>query len=278
MWTRAATLIATAAVGVAAVAVGSAGARPVDTLKRETRTVGNVSATFSYIKKSDYGYARPRLTIRLDGRIVLDGAPSNCRFCDFWPALEGKSLSIVDLDGDRTPEVVLDTFTGGAHCCFVLYVYRQVDARFVPTQLNTASEGYLAKDLDADGIREYVTRDTRFEDLFTAHSDSYAPVRIVNYRHGSFVTVTGRFGAEIRKDEREAWRLYRTQRGKRDVRGVLAAWAAEKYLLREGDDVWPVLKQAVAKRELRGYGGPNDVGYPDRLRSKLRAFGYLTLR
>jgi hypothetical protein len=240
----------------------------------ETVTHGNWKAAFSYTEGSafGFGYSHLWLTITVRGRVIFSQQQS------LWPARKGHSLSISDLDHDGIPEVVVHSFSGGAHCCFVLAVYRLSGGRIHEADKNFASSGFRAVDLDRDGTNEFVGADPRFEYLLTDYADSYSPIRISAYRHGVFVTVTGKYRAAIRKDERRAWKFYLTDRGNSDLRGVLAAWAADKYMLREGIDVWPAIEQAVDSGYLDGYGAPDGIAYPAALRHQLAKFGYLKLR
>ena len=67
---------------------------------------------------------------------------------------------------------------------------------------------------------------------------------------------------------REAWSLYRRCRGSRDVRGALAAWAADKYLLGEGAEVWPASDDGFT---------PGGAAYVRKLRATLAGYGYTKL-
>jgi hypothetical protein len=143
---------------------------------------------------------------------------------------------------------------------------------------DSASSGFRERDLDHDGSPEFATGDVRFEYLFGSYADSRSPLRILGHRGGSFVTLTGRFPA--RSGAPIGMPGGRTPRSAASGTscGVLAAWAAEKYLLREGADVWPVLDRSSAAGELTGYGAPAGRKYVVALRRHLRQFGYLALK
>jgi hypothetical protein len=229
------------------------------------------------VKRSDFGYRDTRLTIRRAGRPVHSARVPGCRGCDVWPAYQGrrKSVSVRDLDRDGEPEVVVEGYTGGAHCCLILYAYRWNGRRYAARQLNGASAGYRWADLDGDRRPEWISADARFEARFTAYANSVSPIRILTYRNGAFVAVTRSFPDAIRRDERDAWAIYRRNRRDRDVRGALAAWAADKYLLGEGDEVWPALEEARRAGDIRTDAGrPAGPAFIRDLRRTLAAFGY----
>jgi hypothetical protein len=256
-----------------------AGPATADTRVSETATRGDVSATFSYVKLTDFGYRDAAVTIRRGGAIVYSKPLERCRYCSAWPAYQGrrKSVAVRDLDADGELEVAVETFSGGAHCCLVLTAFRWNGSTYAPRQLDGGSSGYRWADIDGDRRVEWITADARFEALFTPYVNSYEPIRIVTYGDGAFADVTRDYPARIRKDEREARRLYLRYRGKRDVRGVLAGWAADKYMLGEGAEVWPELARARTRGDLRGDGfTPGDAAYVRKLRATLARFGYTT--
>ena len=248
-----------------------------DTRRTETAVLGAVRAELTYVKRSDFGYRDTRLTIRRGGRVVFASRVPSCRGCDVWPAYQGrrKSVAVRHLDRDGEPEVVVEGYTGGAHCCLVLYAYRWNGRAYGARQLNGASAGYRWADLDGDGRVEWISADARFEARFTAYANSLSPIRIFTYRRGAFVVVTRSFPGAVRRDERDAWGVYRRNRGGRDVRGALAAWAADKYLLGEGDEVWPALEQASRSGEIRTDAGrPAGPAFIRDLRRALTELGY----
>lgn len=251
-----------------------------DTRRTETAASGPVRAELTYVKVTDFGYRDMRLTVRRQGRAVFSRRIPSCRGCVIWPAYQGrrKSVSVRDLDRDGEPEVVVEGYTGGAHCCLVLYAYRWNGRTYAARQLNAASAGYRWADADGNGRPEWISADARFEALFTAYANSVAPIRIFTYRNGVFVVVTRSFPELVRRDERDAWGIYRRNRGSRDVRGALAAWAADKYLLGEGDEVWPTLEEASRSGDIRTDAGrPAGPAFIRDLRRALAEFGYTKL-
>jgi hypothetical protein len=148
------------------------------------------------------------------------------------------SLRARDLDASGEPEILLDLYTGGAHCCLYTRLYRHDPAAAPPYGFALhwwGNPGYAFRDFDRDGRPELRSSDDRFAYEFTSFAGSLLPVQIWRFDGADLVDVTREFPAVIRKDLASLWRLHVRERGKRDadVRGVIAAWVAEKYLVGE---------------------------------------------
>jgi hypothetical protein len=248
---------------------------------------GDVSAELTYDKVSDFEYHDVHLKIVRAGATRLDAdIPPPCHECPPNPAAsETKgSLVVEDLDGNSEPEVLVDLYTGGAHCCTwtQLYEYRPATGSYFRTKHGWADSGYTLRDLDRDGKPELHSYDASFAFAFTAYAFSVFPVQIWSFRDGHLTNVTRRFRRELRRDARMNKRLYRRTRDNEeaDIRGVLAAYLADKYLLGQGRSGWRLVKRAVERGEVRKFGGrfdPNPAGrsYLRRLRRFLKRTGYL---
>jgi hypothetical protein len=204
--------------------------------EEQTATSGDVIAVFSFDQPQDYQWENLHLTITRAGQVAYD-APVTARNCDEpycapGGADEAKSVRVQDLDGDGRPEVILDLFWGGAHCCHLAQVFN--DAAGIYHQRatrNFGDFGYRLKKLDADDLPEFVGSDFRFDYEFTAFAFSGSPVRVYNWRNGSFRQITRRFHAAIRADAGVWMHRYRRARRADEPQGVLAAWAADEYRL-----------------------------------------------
>ena len=107
---------------------------------------------------------------------------------------------------------------------------------------------------------------------------SLQPIAIFDFRGGKLVDVTRSFPTLIAKDARADIRLYKRYRGRRDqdVRGILAAWAADEYLLGRKTTASRLLSRALHRGELSGPGGgfPTAKRYVRRLKKLLAKYGY----
>ena len=190
-------------------------------------------------------------------------------------------LRVRDLDGDKEPEVVADFYTGGAHCCWYSLIHRYDTARtsYRPFKHEWGNQGYRLLDVGRDGTPEFVSQDDAFAYAFTAYAASFYPIRIWQLKEGKMVLATRRFPGLIRRDAARLWREYVRIRKMRpaDVRGVLAAYLADKYLLGQQAQGWRRVRAAYARGELRaGRGDPWPAGrrYLRGLRRFLVRAGY----
>ena len=146
-----------------------------------------------------------------------------------------RSITVRDLDGDSEPEVLLDLYSGGAHCCFSSAIYRFSGVSY---ERHTHSWGdllYRIADLNHDGKQEFISGDGRFAYAFSSFAFSGFPIQIWSYQGGSFSNVTRRYPATDPTGCRQAVAsLPLAPTPALEVGGVLAAWAADKYQLHQG--------------------------------------------
>lgn len=184
-----------------------------------------------------------------------------------------------DLDGGG-PEVLVDFYTGGAHCCAFTDVYFPAGERYRPTVVVWGSGGYRVRDLGRDGAVEFVSRDPRFAYEFSAFASSLEPIRIWRFSRGRLRDLTRSFPADVAGDARSTLRLYQEARktSPPEVRGILAAYLADEYLLGKSARGWALVRKAYADGEFgwseRKDGYPAGRSYLARLRIFLRRTGY----
>jgi subtilisin-like proprotein convertase family protein len=218
-------------------------------------THGAVSADLTY-RESNSSYRDLRITIRRHGKVSFI-TPINriaCKDCSVSgiSTIMGQPLRIADLDGDGEPEVLVDLYTGGAHCCWVTLFLRWDGRTYRSTPHLWGDPSYDLSDLDHDGRPELVSADDRFAYAFTYYAASALPIQIWRYDHGTLTDVTSSYPALVRKDAATLWQGYlqtRTQKGS-DERGVLAAWLADEYRLGLADEGWAKVRAAYDRGEL----------------------------
>jgi hypothetical protein len=279
-------LLLALAAGVAGVFPATAGARDVT----QTAQAGDVHATLTYRVAKDV-YSRVRIRVVRAGHGLVDDRlrEVTCsKGCATWAPGYGARAGPVrvrDLDADGEPEVLLDLYSGGAHCCVLtaFYRYDAKSAVYRRSVWDFHDAGYKVNDLDADGRPELSSYDDRIDYVFAPYAFSVAPRQIWEWQAGDLLDVTRDFPDAVRADAGKALALYNQARKKRDriaIRGALAGWTADQCLLGRAAQAWFRLETAYKAGELGK--GPKDMGYPagkqyiDSLRAFLRKTGYIT--
>jgi hypothetical protein len=250
------------------------------TPKREVVQLGNLRAQLTYKQGPEDDYANRftdlKVSISLAGRRAFSETVKR----GLWPEGIGerKSISIRNLEGDAEPEVVVGIYTGGANCCVVTYVCDRAGDSFRRYQHDWGRGSYRIVNYDGDGGVELRGYDARFQCRFASCAATPAPVTIRKFDDGRFLDVSRSFRAPILVAARRLWRLYLRHRRDREieVRGVLAAWVAEQYLLGNGASGWAALRAAQRRGEL-DHGGPgtSTTVFLRQLRSFLVRTGYI---
>ncbi len=256
-----------------------------DIVESRRASSGAVKAELFY-RERNFRYRDVRLKIVRAGKTEYARSLDRigCGGCPYWrPLLDGRVPILVrDLDRDREPEVVLDLFSGGAHCCTYSLILRY-SPRAGTYKVGTfqwGNVGYRLVDFARDGRPELASGDDRFNYAFAAYAASATPIRIWRYERGSLVDVTRRFPGSVASHAARLWNLYRQVRVSAfpEVRGVLAAYMADEYLLGRQERGWQRLETARRRGDLGR--GPTEDGYPAgraylaKLRSFLHTTGY----
>ena len=200
-------------VGVLVVCALSGSARATSKPRLELAQVGDVRAELSY-PDPDAPAAGPSFTrlavTRAGVPLVLTDLQSICRECTVAKVAlsSATSVRVLDLDRDGEPEVMVDLYTGGAHCCVLTVFYRYVRASYVRTTHSWGNPGYrLIARLGSRPI--FVTADDRFNYAFSCYACSGVPLLLQRYSSGRLVNVTRMFPGLIRADALRWWQLYR---------------------------------------------------------------------
>jgi hypothetical protein len=86
-----------------------------------------------------------------------------------------------DITGEGNPDVIIETFTGGAHCCFSTIVYDlgPTLTKVLETRESNCGGGF--EDLDGDTIPEFVTCDDLFAYVYCPYALSPMVQAILRY-------------------------------------------------------------------------------------------------
>lgn len=246
----------------------------------QVASAGGWRANFTFAKTADFQYSKLHLTVVHGSRLVLD-QPVRSSLPGVGNRLQPggiygrSSLSFRDLNADGSKELLLALYTGGAHCCFLEQVFDFSGAKPRKTEFDFADPGATVKVLGGKVV--FVTRDDSFAYEFTDYADSGAPVQLWAYNDGRFTNVTRSHEPAIAKDAAFWWNGYRAQVKRRgDVRGLLAAWAADDALLGRAALAKQTLLRIAAGGALdRGFGSPKGSAYVRALWRFLAVKGYL---
>jgi len=240
---------------------------------------GAVAAEFSYdYDTQKFDFSNLHLAIRRAGVVLVD-EPVKPLWPETvaWPGGRGKSIDVRSLDRDPEPEVVLDLYSGGAHCCWYSEVFRYVPSAstYLMGVHSWGNVGYRPADLNRDGLREFVSGDDRFAYQFTAFAGSTFPIQIWDYRAGRFVDLTRKFPAAIRRNARRQWHWALPKRARVAEVGPLAAWTADECLLRHCRAAFRQLEELRRQHRIGRGWDATPRKFLRHLRRFLRASGYL---
>jgi hypothetical protein len=237
-----------------------------------THSSGPVTATLEW-DQAGYGIANPRLYVVRSGVrydiTIEDVCSDGCIVvADDAATKPGQSaLKVADLDGDGEPEVLVDTFSGGAHCCLTARLLTWDGTGYLPKDIAYRDVGYELRDADGDGRQELVGYDPRFSEAFTYFAASAFPVQVLQVDHGRTVDVTKRFPTVVAKDAKLRLADLRRARKRDDIRGLLAAYVADLYSLKQGAKASQELNRQVARHRV-------SKAYTKRLLRRLHDWGY----
>ncbi|MEA5448491.1 hypothetical protein VB780_07935 [Leptolyngbya sp. CCNP1308] len=195
-------------------------------------------------------------------------------------------IELMDLDSDGTAEVVVQTFTGGAHCCLATTTYTWQDEQFNPVYF-----GYLDggggefTDLNGDGLMEFVTFDNAFLYSFSSYAGSYPPSVVLTYENGAYRDTTTQFtnymediaaGMRFTVEDPEF-----ADRG--DKNGVLAGYVAQNIRVGRYREAWLFMLSHYDRTDDWGLNTYTDDGevsqayadFPTALYAFLQDLGYL---
>jgi hypothetical protein len=197
---------------------------------------GDISATFTYHGTSPLSQ-NPHLTIVVKGKTVYDESVSS-KWCGkecSANVIAGarRVIHLVRLQPKGSPSVVLDLYSGGAHCCFIEQVY-SFGAK--------SSTLYKSEhDFGDPGVRlvkvgtsvKFLSANDAFAYEFTDYAASGEPIEILSFAHNVFHNVTRSYPQLIAKDASQWMSAFHAQASThyQDSVGVVAAWAADEDML-----------------------------------------------
>lgn len=145
------------------------------------------------------GYAiriwkNPADQLSFDNILLIQAAGQTPIRVDMFSALH--NLTGNDLNGDGFPDVVVETYSGGAHCCFGTQVYSLwPDAAVLILKKPETNAGGYFEDLDTDGVSEFITYDDSFAYQYCPYAAGVSVKAIMAYEpeHNRYLPASPRF-------------------------------------------------------------------------------------
>jgi len=111
------------------------------------------------------------------------------------------SIKAYNLKDDDHNQILIDYFTGGAHCCFYTFIGDFVGDKFkIIDSIMWGNGGYEIKDIDNDGQMEIIGSSDMFAYAFTNYAETRFPTVIYKYGHGKLRFVNKEFPEIIEKE------------------------------------------------------------------------------
>jgi hypothetical protein len=251
----------------------------------QTASGAGVTATFTFSGQFP-SYSGLHLRIAQSGSVLYD-QPVRAKACggDCGPGATGSTASsvhVIDLNDTGQPNVVLDLYTGGAHCCSVaqVFTFDPGTMTYAKTERNFGDPGERIEDLNHDGHHEFVTADDAFAYAFTDFAASGLPLQILTFMGSRFQDVTDSYPALVRKDAAFWLKAFKhmARQHYADSVGVIAAWAADEYRLGHSVTANRYLSQQARAGHLRSALAPVEPQgrrFVAALQRFLRRHGYL---
>lgn len=156
-------------------------------------------------------------------------------------------LKVQDLDGDKEPEILLDLINPEkVDCCLASLIYKFDSAtnKYNLTQHFWSNVNYELVDLDSDNIVEFFSKDGKFTTIFNSKIPLSVPLQIWQYRQGKLNDVTSKHPIQLYTHAAQLWlEIVKGIKENQEVKGLIAAFLAEKYLLNQEQEGWDLIKK-----------------------------------
>lgn len=258
-------------------------ATPAALAKTETAHAGNIRATLRFQGKVP-SFHGMHLTITRGGTVAYD-QPVVAKLCDklCWPGVVaggGSAVQVVDVEHNGDPDVLLNLYSGGAHCCTVMQVFSfdPATSTYVKTERNFGDPGMRLVDLQHNGQFEFLTADDSFAYRFTDFAASGLPIEILTFAGHQFTDVTRSYPKLVARDAGVWLKAFKNMAKQHyaDSVGVIAAWAADEDLLGHVKLVNRYLAQQAKAGHLNAPYASGGTKFVAALQKFLRRRGYLS--
>lgn len=246
-----------------------------------TEQKGNIKAELSY-ESGEFCIESPiQLKLTRNQKVVLDELIDSTEICRLSSYHE-PPLTIKNLDQNDEPEIIVDFYTGGAHCCFfsLVYRYNSTSNQYEKTEKYWYNTPYSLQDENKDNIPEFHATDNRFAYQFAAFAFSGLPIQIWRYEQGKFKDVTRQYPELVYNNAYYWWQAFQAEQkncdpGEACGEGWLAAYVASKALLDQETEALRLVRQAYQGSGCTLEGCVGSETFFEQLQSFLQETGYI---
>ena len=157
-------------------------ASPAALATTQTARSGNVTASFTF-SGSYPNFTGLQLSIAQGSTVYYD-EPVTSKLCGTYcapgsPSGSQGSVHVLDLEHDGQPDVLLDLYSGGAHCCWIeqIFSFDPGTMTYAVSQHDFGDPGEDIVDLRHNGRYEFLTADDSFAYRFTDFARRACPSR-----------------------------------------------------------------------------------------------------
>lgn len=179
--------------------------------------------------------------------VALDGDSVRLTGDRVAPSYEHR-IAAVQNGAGAPPTVMLQSYTGGAHCCTHLQLAEVTGGRLelVDLGLWDGEEAAVPRDLTGDGAADFVMTDQAFLYAFAPYAMSYSVPKVLNVVGGKVVDVSARpaFRGLYAAAAKESGQACRTASDGSARNGACAAYVAASARIGQLDRAWAAMVAA----------------------------------
>src|SRR5580692_1021689 len=179
-------------------------------------------------------------------------------------------MCVIAFQPETTPGVMIEGFTGGAHCCEtpVIYLFNHAENRYVKVVDMTPIDFENPHSFDTNGgfiptvVGHQVllqTGDDAFDYTFGCYACGIDPIVLDSVGFGGLTDVTLQHPAQVGANAAEMWKYVQSSvkaEGDADARvipypfGFVAPWVADECALGHGASAWSTVEQLSREGKL----------------------------
>jgi hypothetical protein len=109
------------------------------------------------------------------------------------------TMGTYDFNGDGKRNLLIGSYTGGAHCCIMIFIGVMENGKFkIPDTLFLGNAGFNITDFEKDGKLEIETASDMFAYAFTNFAETRFPPRVYRVNNNKFVNVTKEYPKPVK--------------------------------------------------------------------------------